>query len=276
MSLFLDFKRGHGDAADAQRDERVRVELRARDIAYAYGRNQPVLERVRADITPGSFLAILGVNGCGKSTLLGCLDGMIEPARGEIELGGAALSSYPRDDRAQRIALVAQHSHANRLTVFDALLLGRKPYIKSAPNDADFAAVERVVDELNLHDLALRYVDELSGGEYQKVMIGRALVQETDIVLLDEPTNNLDMANQAEVMSLVRSIVDERDIAAAAVMHDLNLSLRYCDRFLMVKDGLVAAYGDVNVITPESVADVYGVDVEIIEHRGRRIVVPFN
>lgn len=276
MSLFPGFKRGHGDAADAQRDERVRVELRARDIAYAYGRNQPVLERVRADITPGSFLAILGVNGCGKSTLLGCLDGMIEPARGEIELGGAALSSYPRDDRAQRIALVAQHSHANRLTVFDALLLGRKPYIKSAPNDADFAAVERVVDELNLHDLALRYVDELSGGEYQKVMIGRALVQETDIVLLDEPTNNLDMANQAEVMSLVRSIVDERDIAAAAVMHDLNLSLRYCDRFLMVKDGLVAAYGDVNVITPESVADVYGVDVEIIEHRGRRIVVPFN
>lgn len=276
MSLFPDFKRGHGDAADSQRDERVRVELRARDIAYAYGRNQPVLERVRADITPGSFLAILGVNGCGKSTLLGCLDGMIEPARGEIELGGAALSSYPRDDRAQRIALVAQHSHANRLTVFDALLLGRKPYIKSAPNDADFAAVERVVDELNLHDLALRYVDELSGGEYQKVMIGRALVQETDIVLLDEPTNNLDMANQAEVMSLVRSIVDERDIAAAAIMHDLNLSLRYCDRFLMVKDGLVAAYGDVNVITPESVADVYGVDVEIIEHRGRRIVVPFN
>ena len=276
MSLFPDFKRGHGDAADAQRDERVRVELRARDIAYAYGRNQPVLERVRADITPGSFLAILGVNGCGKSTLLGCLDGMIEPARGEIELGGAALSSYPRDDRAQRIALVAQHSHANRLTVFDALLLGRKPYIKSAPNDADFAAVERVVDELNLHDLALRYVDELSGGEYQKVMVGRALVQETDIVLLDEPTNNLDMANQAEVMSLVRSIVDERDIAAAAIMHDLNLSLRYCDRFLMVKDGLVAAYGDVNVITPESVADVYGVDVEIIEHRGRRIVVPFD
>ena len=122
----------------------------------------------------------------------------------------------------------------------------------------------------------MRYVDELSGGEYQKVMIGRALVQETDIVLLDEPTNNLDMANQAEVMSLVRSIVDERDIAAAAIMHDLNLSLRYCDRFLMVKDGLVAAYGDVNVITPESVADVYGVDVEIIEHRGRRIVVPFD
>lgn len=276
MSLFPDFKRGRGDAADARRDECTRVELRACDIAYAYGRNQPVLERVRADITPGSFLAILGVNGCGKSTLLGCLDGMIEPARGEIELGGATLSSYPRDDRAQRIALVAQHSHANRLTVFDALLLGRKPYIKSAPNDADFAAVERVVDELNLHDLALRYVDELSGGEYQKVMIGRALVQETDIVLLDEPTNNLDMANQAEVMSLVRSIVDERDIAAAAVMHDLNLSLRYCDRFLMVKDGLVAAYGDVNVITPESVADVYGVDVEIIEHRGRRIVVPFD
>ena len=110
MSLFPDFKRGHGDAADAQHDERVRVELRARDIAYAYGRNQPVLERVRADITPGSFLAILGVNGCGKSTLLGCLDGMIEPARGEIELGGATLSSLSarRSCSAHRACRAAQ------------------------------------------------------------------------------------------------------------------------------------------------------------------------
>ncbi|MDQ9826339.1 ATP-binding cassette domain-containing protein, partial [Acinetobacter sp. 163] len=95
----------------------------------------------------------------------------------------------------------------------------------------------RIIDELNLHDLALRYVDELSGGEYQKVIIGRALVQETDVLLLDEPTNNLDMANQSEVMSLIRATVDDRGIAAAAVMHDLNLSLRYCDRFLMVKNG---------------------------------------
>lgn len=261
-------------AADARAGADTRDDLRARDVAFAYGRNKPILERVCADIVPGSFLAVLGVNGCGKSTLLGCLDGMIAPARGTVELSGKALASYPRDERAKKIALVAQHSHANRLTVFDALLLGRKPYVKSAPNDADVAAVERVVEELNLRNLALRYVDELSGGEYQKVIIGRALVQETDVLLLDEPTNNLDMANQAEVMSLIRSIVDERGIAAAAVMHDLNLSLRYCDRFLMVKDGLVAAYGGVEAITPENIENVYGLKAEIIEHRGRRIVVP--
>ena len=248
--------------------------LEARDIAYAYTSQAQILERISASIEPGSFLAILGVNGCGKSTLLSCLDDIIRPQKGEVLLDGAPLSEYSREERATKIALVAQHSHAHGVTVYDALLLGRKPYIKAAPTDEDFAIVDRVIDELGLGPLALRYLDELSGGERQKVVIGRALVQETGVLLLDEPTNNLDMANQIEVMELVSKAAREQHIACAAVLHDINLALRYCDRFLMLKDGLVRASGGHEVVTKEIIEDVYDISIDLIEYDGTFLVVP--
>jgi len=248
--------------------------LEARDIAYAYTSQTQILEKISASIEPGSFLAILGVNGCGKSTLLSCLDDIIRPQKGEVLLDNAPLNRYSREERATKIALVAQHSHAHGVTVYDALLLGRKPYIKAAPTDEDFAIVDRVIDELGLGPLALRYLDELSGGEHQKVVIGRALVQETDVLLLDEPTNNLDMANQIEVMELVSKAAHEQHIACAAVLHDINLALRYCDRFLMLKDGNVRASGGREIITKETIEDVYDVSIDLIAYEDSFLVVP--
>ncbi len=248
--------------------------LEAHDIAYAYPGAGQVLEKVSAQIVPGSFLAILGVNGCGKSTLLSCLDDIIRPQRGTVTLSGEDITVFTRDERARKIALVAQHSHAHGVTVYDALLLGRKPYIQAAPRDDDFAIVDRVIDELGLGPLALRYLDELSGGEHQKVVIGRALVQETDVLLLDEPTNNLDMVNQVEVMHLVRQAAHERGIACAAVMHDLNLALRYCDRFCLLKDGKVRASGGPEVMTRETIEDVYGMSVDLVPYEDGFLVVP--
>lgn len=222
--------------------------LNARDIAYAYHGAGQVLEKVSAQIVPGSFLAILGVNGCGKSTLLSCLDDIIHPQRGTVTLAGKDIAAYTREERARQIALVAQHSHAHGVTVYDALLLGRKPYIKAAPTDEDFAIVDRVIDELGLGPLALRY--------------------------LDEPTNNLDMANQIEVMELISEAAHEHDIACAAVLHDINLALRYCDRFLMLKDGLVRASGGREVMTKETIEEVYGVSIDLIAYEDSFLVVP--
>lgn len=250
------------------------VILEARDIAYAYTSQTQILEKISVSIEPGSFLAILGVNGCGKSTLLSCLDDIIRPQKGEVLLENAPLSEYSREERATKIALVAQHSHAHGVTVYDALLLGRKPYIKAAPTDEDFAIVDRVIDELGLGPLALRYLDELSGGEHQKVVIGRALVQQTGVLLLDEPTNNLDMANQIEVMELVSKAAHEQHIACAAVLHDINLALRYCDRFLMLKDGNVRASGGREIITKETIEDVYDVSIDLIAYEDSFLVVP--
>ena len=248
--------------------------LEARNIAFSFKRDQPLLRDVSLAVEPGTFTAILGQNGCGKSTLLSLMTAARTPDSGEVLLDGEPIAKGDRRERARKIAFVSQHSHANRLTVFDSVLLGRRPFMDSAPTADDRAIVANVLEELGLADYALRYLDELSGGEYQIVVLARAFVQQTDTLLLDEPTNNLDPSNQQEVMRLVRSEVDRRNIGAAAVMHDMNLALRHCDRFLFIKDGLVDAFGGADIVTSEQIDRIYGMKADVIEHAGCRIVVP--
>ena len=248
--------------------------LEAHGLHFAYRAGSPILQGVDIDLVPGSFLAILGVNGCGKSTLLSCLTGTAKPASGRVLLDGVPLGQVHRLDRARKVAFVAQHSHANRLTVYDAVLLGRRPHMQGGPSKEDRRIVENALERLDLAKCALRYTDELSGGEYQKMVLARAFVQRADTLLLDEPTNNLDPANQQEVMREVRDEVDGRDIAAAAVLHDINLGLRYCDRFLFLANGRIDAVGDQGIVTPEQIERIYGMKSDVIEHRGRRLVVP--
>ncbi len=248
--------------------------LEAHGLHFAYRAGSPILQGVDIDLAPGSFLAILGVNGCGKSTLLSCLTGAAKPASGQVLLDGAPLGQVHRLDRARKVAFVAQHSHANRLTVYDAVLLGRRPHMQGGPSKEDRQIVENTLERLGLAKCELRYTDELSGGEYQKMVLARAFVQRADTLLLDEPTNNLDPANQQEVMREVRDEVDGRSIAAAAVLHDINLALRYCDRFLFLADGRVDAVGNQDIVTPEQIERIYGMKSDVIEHRGRRLVVP--
>lgn len=248
--------------------------LEAREVHFSYRAGVPILAGVDVEVTSGSFLAILGVNGCGKSTLLSCLTGAARPSSGQVFLDGVPLGQVHRLERARKVAYVAQHSHANRLTVYDSVLLGRRPYMQGAPSQEDHRIVVDMLERLGLARYELRYTDELSGGEYQKMVLARAFVQQAETLLLDEPTNNLDLANQQEVMREVRAEVERRGIAAAAVMHDINLSLRYCDSFLFLKAGTVDAVGGMEVVTAEQVKRVYGMDCEIIEHRERRLVVP--
>lgn len=248
--------------------------LEARNIAFSFKREQPLLRDVSLAIQPGTFTAILGQNGCGKSTLLSLMTAARTPDAGEVLLDGVPVAKVDRRERARKIAFVSQHSHANRLTVFDSVLLGRRPFMDSAPTADDRAIVATVLEELGLADYALRYLDELSGGEYQIVVLARAFVQQTDTLLLDEPTNNLDPSNQQEVMRLVRSEVERRNIGAAAVMHDMNLALRHCDRFLFIKNGLVDAFGGADIVTPKQIDRIYGMKADVIEHAGCKIVVP--
>lgn len=248
--------------------------LEARNVAFSFHRDQPLLRDVSIAVEPGTFTAILGQNGCGKSTLLSLMTAARTPDAGEVLLDGVPIAQVDRRDRARKIAFVSQHSHANRMTVFDSVLLGRRPFMDSAPTADDRAIVADVLDELGLAEYALRYLDELSGGEYQIVVLARAFVQQTDTLLLDEPTNNLDPSNQQEVMRLVRGEVERRNIGAAAVLHDMNLALRHCDRFLFVKDGVVDAFGGADIVTPAQIERVYGMKADVIEHAGCKIVVP--
>ncbi len=248
--------------------------LEAHGLHFAYRAGSPILQGVDIELAPGSFLAILGVNGCGKSTLLSCLTGAAKPSSGQVLLDEVPLGQVHRLDRARKVAFVAQHSHANRLTVYDAVLLGRRPHMQGGPSKEDRRIVENALERLDLAKCALCYTDELSGGEYQKMVLARAFVQRADTLLLDEPTNNLDPANQQEVMREVRDEVDGRGIAAAAVLHDINLALRYCDRFLFLADGRVDALGNQGIVTPEQIERIYGMKSDVIEHRDHRLVVP--
>ena len=245
--------------------------LTACGLGFSYRAGTPVLRDVSIELAPGSFMAILGVNGCGKSS---CLMGLRKPDVGQVLLDGAPMGDVKRRARAQKVALVAQHSHANRLTVYDSVLVGRHPLMQGAATEADHVVVREMLARLGLSAYSLRYADELSGGEYQKMVLARAFVQQAETLLLDEPTNNLDPANQQEVMREVRREVDERGIAACAVMHDINLALRYCDRFLFLKDGEVDAVGGRECVTPERIKRIYGMDADIIEHGGRLVVIP--
>ena len=264
---------GVGASNNSLHDTFANARLTAQHVAFSYKSGRDVLQDVSADLLPGSFLAIVGINGCGKSTFLDCLDAVLQPNRGTVKLCGSSLADIPRAERAQMVAYVAQHSHANQLTVYDSLLMGRKPFMNGGPTEDDYAKVDEIIAMMDMQHLALNRVDELSGGEYQKMVIARAFVQCGGVLLLDEPTNNLDMANQHEVMGLVRHAVDTRSIAAAAVMHDINLALDYCDRFVALADGQVAAYGGPDIITPELIAQVYGMEAEVLEHKGRKVVI---
>jgi iron complex transport system ATP-binding protein len=152
--------------------------------------------------------------------------------------------------------------------------MGRKPHIRWRPAAEDLKIVDAAIRHLHLETKTLRFIDQLSGGELQKVCIARALVQEPRLLLLDEPTSSLDLRNQIEIMRLLRRVVDEHRIGAVMTMHDLNKAMRYADSVLMLKDGQIHSYGPTAAVTAEMIASVYGVAVEIHRINGHPLVVP--
>lgn len=249
------------------------MKLSINGIKFSYG-SREILKDVSFEVEEGEIFSILGTNGAGKSTLLKCINRILTPKKGTILIDNFDIRKMDNSQLAKYIGYVPQRSSGNYMTVFDTLLLGRKPYIKWKVSRKDIETVYRVLELLGLEEHAWKYTNELSGGELQKVVIGRALVQEPEVLLLDEPTNNLDIKNQLEVMEIIRSISKSEGITSVLVMHDLNLALRYSDKFALMKDGVIYAVGGREVITPENIRSVYGVDVYIEHVRGYPVVVP--
>ncbi|HII59617.1 TPA: ABC transporter ATP-binding protein [Methanocaldococcus jannaschii] len=244
-------------------------------VEFAY-KSRQILNNIKFEVKRGEVVSILGVNGAGKSTLLKCINKILKPKRGTILIDNFDIKNLDNLELAKKVGYVPQRAEGNYMTVFDAVLLGRKPHIKWEVSDRDIEITHKVLKLLNLEDYALRYTNELSGGELQKVIIARALVQEPQILLLDEPTNNLDLKNQLEVMKIIMDISKSQNIASIVVMHDLNLALRYSDKFIMLKDGVIYAEGGREVINPENIKAVYGVDAYIENVRGIPVVVPIG
>lgn len=247
--------------------------LNVQGIRFQYP-GRPVLEEVTFAVGNGQVLAILGTNGTGKTTLLKCINRILPPAAGTVLVRDEPVSSLSRNAVAQKIGYVEQQRNGSRATVFNTVLLGRKPYIRWDITQNDMEIAGRALQTLGLESFALRYLDELSSGELQKVMIARALAQEPEILLMDEPTSSLDLNNQLEVLNLVRDISRARGIAAVVAMHDLNLALRFADSFILLKDKTIFAAGGPEVMTPENIESVYAVPVMIAAHNGSRVVIP--
>lgn len=247
--------------------------LSVQGIRFHYP-GRPVLDEVSFALDKGQVLAILGTNGTGKTTLLKCINRILTPAAGTVLIDGESTTLLSRNALAQKIGYVEQQRAGSRATVFNTVLLGRKPYIRWDVTGRDMAIAGQALASLGLADYALRYLDELSGGELQKVVIARALAQEPEILLMDEPTSSLDLKNQIEVVNLIRQISSERGIAAVVAMHDLNLALRFADRFLLLKDRIIYAAGGPEIMTPETIESVYAVPVTVAAHNGSRVVIP--
>lgn len=217
--------------------------------------------------------AILGNNGAGKSTLLNLLASIETPTAGTVRVCGKELSGMSRREIARHIAYVTQQQRIPHLSVYDEVLLGRKPHVSWSISENDRAVVAAAIERLELELFVDRYCDELSGGERQKVYIARALAQETEALLLDEPTSALDPKNQMEVLSVVREITTQASLATVMVIHDINLALRFCDNFLLMRNGEIIACGGAEAITDEALSIAYDMPMRIIDVGGVKMVV---
>ncbi len=249
--------------------------LTVQGIRFSYP-GRPVLSDIGFAVERGECLAVLGTNGTGKSTLLKCLNRVLTPQAGTVLIGPDSVSRLGRNELAQKIGYVEQKREGSRCTVFDAVLLGRKPYIRWDVTKKDMEITEKAIESLDLSSFAMRYLDELSGGELQKVVIARALGQEPELLLMDEPTSSLDLKNQLEVLQIIRRVTEERGISAVVTMHDLNLALRFADKFLFLKNGSVFAAGGPEVVTPETIESVYSVSVAIQNYGSKSVVIPIH
>lgn len=242
-------------------------------VEFSY-KSRNVLNDITFEVEPKEVMTILGPNGVGKTTLLKCINRIHHPRQGSILIENEDIMKMDLMNIARRVGYVPQHCEKGRLTAYDAILLGRRPHITWNTSENDVKIVDAAIKKLNMQDLSMRYIDEMSGGELQKVSVARALVQEPKVMLLDEPTSSLDLKNQQEILRIIKEIVKGHSVSAVMTMHDINTALRFSDRFVVLKDGCIYAAGGHDVITPETIRDVYEVDVSVEIFRDRPVVIP--
>lgn len=242
-------------------------ELRADAVTLAYG-DRSVIDALDLTVAPGRITAIVGANGCGKSTLLRALSRLLTPRSGSVTLDGDALHRQPARRVARVLGLLPQNPIAPEgIAVADLVGRGRHPHQRpwSGWTRRDYEAVAAALEATDTSDLADRSVDELSGGQRQRVWIAMALAQETDILLLDEPTSFLDVAHQIEVLDLLTDLNHTRGTTIVMVLHDLNLAARYADELIAMRAGRVHATGPAEqILTGDLVRAVFDLDCEVI------------
>ena len=245
------------------------IELEMQKVTLGYD-HHPVMEDITLKVSPGEMVGLIGPNGSGKSTIIKALSHIIRPKSGKITVDGRDIGGIHRRELARMVGVVPQLPLLpSTFTAFEIVLMGRNPHLGLFQSEGqhDWALARQAMEKTGTESLANRHVNELSGGEIQCLLIARVLVQETKAILLDEPTANLDIGRQVEILDLIKNLCTENKLAVLAAVHDLNLAAQYCDRLLLINNRCIHAQGTPSeVITDRNIKEVYGAENCVYTH----------
>lgn len=247
----------------------ISIKLEVEQLSYKYNDLQ-VLKEISFAINEGEFIGLIGPNGSGKSTLLKNINNILRPNEGSVYLDNLDLREFNKKELAKKLAVVPQDTNVSfNFSVEEIVLMGRAPYIGRLQGERakDYRIAKEAMKVTNTLKLADRSIKELSGGERQRVILARSLAQQPEVLLLDEPTSNLDINYQLEIMDLLKSLNRKEELTILIILHDLNLAAQYCDRLVLLKDGEIYDFGTTEeIITTENIEKVYGSKVIVKKH----------
>ncbi len=252
--------------------------LRVHGLQFNFGSSQ-ILHGISFSVRKGTICGLLGPNASGKTTLLKCINGLLAASGGYIDARGERVGRLSRTEIARIMAVVPQQTHVVfSFTVLDIVVMGRAPMLEnsSSPGKKEYEGAQEILEHLKISHLATRYFNQLSGGEKQMVLLARALYQNPQILLLDEPTSHLDFKNQFLILDMVRLLTIEKELTTLITLHDPNLANRYCDQVIMLRKGALLQNGLSQVVMQaENLAEVYDMEVSVEStNKGQKVIIP--
>lgn len=252
------------------------MEIEFENVTFGYKNDRTVLHDISLKMESPGLVCIIGPNGVGKSTLIKCMNGLIKPTSGTVRINGKDVKDYSPDDLAEFMGYVPVTAQdVFSMPVFDAVMMGRYKRKKWRNTDEDYDACDRTLRLMELSDLAMHSFNELSAGQHQKVAMARGIVREPQLLVLDEPTSNLDVRHQVYVTDLLHELSKQFGMLVVMISHDLNIAAKYADRLIVMgTPGIIRAEGPVSeVLTEDLIREVYGVESEVVYRNSRPHVI---
>ena len=247
--------------------------MKIKNLSYDHRQNFS-LKNINFHVNKGEILGILGSNGSGKTTLIKNILGVLK-GKGDILINDCNILSIPLNKRKNIISYVPQESQTNNLTVFDTVMLGRIPYMSYKQKKENIKIIDNLLEKFNLSNFRDRKISFLSGGERQRCYIARAIAQNSEVLILDEPTSSLDIANAINILNIIKEIVKEKNMRCIVIIHDLNLAYKFCNNFLFLKNGEQIYFGNKeDCFKKEIISNLYNLDMNIYKIDNTFLVTP--